>query len=353
MSEEQKDHKLELANVTDPSNYTVGGIVARFQIHELHALHKKMIEFVCQHHKKVILVLGVSRVTDTKRNPLDFATRKAMIQKDFPNIVILPLLDERSNKVWSENLDNLLKIPFGRQKILLYGSRDSFIPYYEGKNETTELVTTSPLSGTEIRNEVSREIIESKHFRAGVIHANFAKLPVTYPTVDIAVYNDKGQLLLARKPNEDKFRFVGGFVDRTDGNFEIAARREFNEETTCSILNPKYMFSHQVDDWRYRNDESGIMTTLFLAPFFQGRPTPSDDIEQLEWFDIHKLTNYRFLHNNIMEEHVDMMIKLVSKIYKEELVSNLGEFYVEKEKMLDPDAVVKDTTFEIINYDEK
>lgn len=46
------------------------------------------------------------------------------------------------------------------------------------------------------------------------------------------VFNNEGKLLLARKPNETKLRFIGGFVDPSDISYEKAAVREFMEETT-------------------------------------------------------------------------------------------------------------------------
>lgn len=336
---------MEIKKVIEPSEFPIGVIVARYQVHELHEAHKEMIDLVCQNHKKVIIFLGISLITDTKRNPLDFATRKAMIQKEYPNIVILPQRDQRYDKPWSEALDSQISIPFGSNKALLYGSRDSFLPHYKGIHATTELTSNTFVSGTEVRNNISKEILESKDFRAGIIHSTYAQRPVTYSTVDICAYNDEGKILLAKKPHEDKWRFVGGFVDRSDDTFEEAARREFMEETTCSLSFLRNILSQQIDDWRYKNEDSGIMTTLFLGRFSHGRIEPSDDISSLKWFDAHLFTEKRFIENNIMEEHRDMMMKLISAIYIGELVPNLGKFYEEPEEPIDPDRVIKDERF--------
>ena len=315
---------LSLKNTVDPSQYEIGVIIGRFQVHKLHDAHRGIIDMVCGNHKKVIIFLGVPTVQNTPENPLDFATRKAMIQEDYPQIVILPLKDQRKDEKWSNILDTEVKTPFGERSVLLYGGRDSFIPHYKGKNPVTELTTDIFYSGTEVRRSVSREILTSSDFRAGVIHANYAQRPVTYPTVDIVAHNEKGQLLLAKKPNETKFRFIGGFVDRTDENWEHAAKREFMEETGgCEIGDLQYIASGQINDWRYNKSKSGIMTTLFLGTFVFGAIQPSDDIEVLQWVDIRKLNmlnETNDLGSFIMEEHLELMKALLTKIKVKELV---------------------------------
>jgi bifunctional NMN adenylyltransferase/nudix hydrolase len=310
---------MELKKLVNPKDYEIGVIIARFQVHKLHPAQRDLINSVCQNHKKVIVFLGVPVVPNTERNPLDFATRKLMVQNDYPNVVILPIQDCRSNAKWSYNLDNQIKMAFGDRTALLYGGRDSFIPFYEGKYQTTELVTDTYYSGTEVRKEVSREILSSSDFRAGVIHANFGRYPVAYPTVDIACLNDKNQILLAQKPNENKWRFIGGFVDPTDTSLEHAATREFGEETGgCEVGDLNYVCSHKVDDWRYAKNKDGIMTTLFTGKFIFGSIKPSDDISVLKWFDIDTfdVKDYESYSNLIIWEHIPLMEKLLNKVKK-------------------------------------
>lgn len=301
----------------DPSKYEIGVIIARMQVHKLHEAHKGIIDMVSTNHKKVILFLGVSIVPNTKNNPLDFATRKEMIQEEYPHIIVLPLKDQRSNEKWSQILDREVKVPFGERTALLYGGRDSFIPHYCGKYPVTELTSDIFFSGTEVRNEVSREILASADFRAGIIHANYAQRPVTYPTVDIIAYNEKNQILLAKKPNEAKYRFVGGFVDRADESYEMAAKREFYEETgSCEIGDLEFVASGKIHDWRYKKEESGIMTTLFIGKFMWGAIQPSDDISVLAWIDMEKLINMKddgSLKDFVMEEHLELMKTFVQK----------------------------------------
>jgi len=304
---------MNIKNDIDPSQFEIGVIVARFQVHQLHEGHIKLIDMVCSNHKKVIIFLGVSVIPNTKSNPLDFATRKIMIQEQYPDIIILPLKDQRSNEKWSEILDSEIKIPFGNRTALLYGSRDSFIPYYSGKYSVTELVTDVFYSGTEARNKVSREILSSSDFRCGVIHATYAQFPITYPTVDVVAVNNKGQILLGKKPNENNYRFIGGFVDRTDANWENAAKREFSEETGgCEIDNLEYVASRQIKDWRYAKTECGIMTTLFVGTFIYGSIKPSDDIASLHWVYLKDID----VKKDVMEEHQELFVELINKLTK-------------------------------------
>lgn len=340
---------VNLQKIINPNDYEIGVIIARFQGKIIHEGHKQMIDLVCDNHKKVIIFLGVSRITDTRRNPLDFATRKGMIQKLYPNVVILPQLDQRSDEVWSRNLDGQIALAYGQKKTLLYGSRDSFIPHYKGNHATTELTDIPNVSGTELRDKASKEILNNSSFRAGVIYGNYSRRPVTYSTVDVAIHNDKGQFLLAKKPHEKHWRFVGGFVDRDDVSDERAAYREAMEETNgCHISNIRYILSQQVDDWRYRREEDGIMTRLFLTTYVFGNAKATDDLANggdLQWHDISYFTEARRIEDEIMPEHQSMMTKLIEKIYTDKMVPNLGDFYTPKIDVRDPDAVVEITEF--------
>lgn len=312
---------MDIKQVLNPSDYEIGVVVARFQVHKLHEGHINLIDKVIENHKKVIIFLGVPVIGNTKSNPLDYASREAMIKQVYPNVIVLPLKDQRSNEKWSKELDNQIQVPFGERSSLsavLYGSRDSFIPYYSGKYAVVELTTDVLYSGTEVRKQVSKEILASEDFRAGVIHATYAARPVTYPTVDITVYNDKGQILLAKKPNEEFYRFIGGFVDRTDANWEQAARREFSEETggNAQIDEVKYVCSGAINDWRYGNTESGIMTTLFIGKFLWGRIEPSDDIASLHWVEPKNIN----VDRDIMVEHRDLYANLCVYLNKNQVL---------------------------------
>ncbi len=309
---------LEIKPSVDPSLYEIGVVVCRFQVKELHESHLELIDIVSANHKKVIIFLGVPPISLTRKNPLDYATREVMLKELYPKAVILPLKNMEEDIPWSKSIDSMIPIPFGEHSALLYGSRDSFIPSYKGKYHTVELITDTSYSGTESRKMTAKEILPSKDFRAGVIHAVYARRDVTYPTVDVVAYNEKGQILLCKKPNEKLLRFVGGFVDRTDEDYEFTGRREFREETLgCEVDDLKYVASMQVrEDWRYEGELDGIMTTLFIGKFIFGNPKGNDDIESLHWVYPEDIN----IDSDIMPVHRQLYAKLFNYISKNNVI---------------------------------
>lgn len=300
------------------SEYNTGIIIGRFQVHDLHQAHRNLIDQVVKKHAKVILFLGVSPLIGTQENPLDFSTRKKMIQKYYPNIDILPLPDRRSDQDWSRDLDRRIREVHRIESVLLYGGRDSFIPRYHGSFQAEELEQTIYVSGTEIRKKISEEIKESPEWRAGCIYNSYNRYPTSYQTVDIACMNDDyTRLLLCKKPYETKYRFIGGFADPSDFSLEHSAEREFKEETggQAEISKIRYISSFRVDDWRYRGSRDKIMTALFLCNYVTGPLSPSDDIEELKWFDVSFFKNGTNIEKTIVEEHHPLMGSLITNLY--------------------------------------
>ena len=285
-----------------------GVIIGRFQTPELHSEHIKLIQYVLDRHEKVILFLGVSPTLANKKHPMDFITRKYMIEEQFgiSKLTIMPLSDNKSNEIWSKQLDSKIKEVFPLGSVTIYGSRDSFIPYYFGVNKTLELQPDVFVSATDIREVASKKVISSSEFRAGIIYSVYNQFPVVYSTVDIAIIKDD-EILLGQKLGETEWRFIGGFVDTTDESDEAAAKRETLEETSLEVADLEYVCSMQVEDWRYRGiKDRSIMTRFFKAKYIFGCPTPQDDINALKWF---KLTPE--LENMFVEEHKKLFKKLI------------------------------------------
>lgn len=184
----------------------VGVIVGRFQVHRAHEAHIELIESVLARHTRVLCFLGLSPLRSTLRNPLDFRARKAMLQAQFGHRLDIHYVDDcRSDEIWSKNLDRQIqKWVLPGQTAILYGARDSFLSHYLGKYPTMELESKVWISGTEIRRKVINDYPASEDFRAGMIAASAQHFPLCYATVDIAVLDGKGNVLLAQKPNERK-----------------------------------------------------------------------------------------------------------------------------------------------------
>jgi bifunctional NMN adenylyltransferase/nudix hydrolase len=290
-------------------DYTIGALVGRFQVHELHEAHHYLIKQVVDNHKKVILFLGVSKVVGTKKNPLDFDTRKKMIQHHYPDIVILALPDFGDDRRWSHELDKRIKEVYPIGDVLLYGGRDSFIPYYKnggGQFDCKELEQYTFVSGTEVRKMVSSEVKDSQDFRAGMIYQSYNQYPKVHPCVDIAILNEEeDKVLLAKRPFEDGWRFIGGFSKPTDVSYEHTARRKASEDAgrNLSVNTPRYVGSVQIPDWRYQSEEDKILSILFVTKKEFGSIQPSDDISELKFFNIDELKEEIFVkeHKVLLE----------------------------------------------------
>lgn len=299
---------------------TTGVIIARFQSPYLHEGHKALIDAVTNSHTKTVIVLGVSPVLGSRKNPLDFHTREKMIKKDYPEAVVLPLADQPLDARWSQTLDTLLASVFPGTGFKLYGSRDSFIPYYTGKYETVELPETSTHSSTLIREQISDRVLDSEAFRTGVIYAHANTYVKVYPTVDIAVFrNTKTELLLGKKEIDNKWRLLGGFSDPTDDSYEDAARRELTEECgPIETTGMQYEKSFRVDDWRYRREADKIITSLFSTDYISGESKGSDDISEVNWFGLAAVKKMMAQHETA-EEHEPQLKYLLARYLNEKL----------------------------------
>lgn len=265
---------------------TVGVVVGRFQVAQLHAGHRYLLDFVARQHKQLVIVLGVPGSYPTPRNPLSFEMRCAMLGKLYPSATIRPLPDCPNDDEWSKALDAIVKERHPDSDVTVYGSRDSFLGVYSGAFRKVEVPEFETTSGTQIRTHIAKRPGTSEGFRRGVIHTHMTRAPLLYPTVDIAILRPAHNevLLGAKATDEGKMRFIGGFVGTTDESLELAAKREVSEETSgIEIADLKYVGSAIVRDWRYRGTGDEIMTTLFKATYVFGAPRPADDICTLRW----------------------------------------------------------------------
>lgn len=291
----------------------VGVIVGRFQVNELHEAHCELIESVRSTHDKVILFLGNSVIRNTVNNPLDYRSRRTMIHEKYPDIELGYINDHPSDEVWSKNLDRQIQdFLLPGQSVRLYGSRDSFLKSYQGKFQTCELESTTFISGTEVRRRVSNNYYPSADYRAGMIAATAHRFPTAYQTVDIAVLNEKGELLLGRKADEKKWRFLGGFSDPRSPSLEADARREVMEESGVEVGDIRYIGSTLVDDWRYRGEVDKIKTAFFAAKYMFGKPEGADDIAEVRWFSQQEYLKL----DNIMSGHHILITMLTDFLKK-------------------------------------
>lgn len=268
---------------------TVGVIVGRFQVANLHQGHRDLIDYVALRNARLLIVLGVPATFATDRNPLPYQMRAEMIRQRYPEAEIIALSDHPSDEVWSENLDALINERCHDCDVTLYGSRDSFLAVYKGSYPTEEFAPHNEVNGTQERAKVADGHCVSDDFLAGMIFCQETRAPLIYQTVDVAVLNDQGQVLLGSKKSDlGKKRFIGGFVDSEDNSLETAARRETREESggNLEVDGFRYLGSAQIEDWRYRGTKDKCMTSFFAAKRVFGFAKASDDLDTLEWVPV-------------------------------------------------------------------
>jgi len=292
---------------------TTGVIVARFQTPYLHKGHTFLLDAIQSNHNKIVIVLGISAVKGSIRNPFDFYTREKMLKAYNPDLIILPLQDHSSDEQWSINLDNLLRQTFPAETFVLYGSRDCFIPYYSGHFEVQELPAAGNYSATSIREANADKVRDTEDFRMGINYAYHNTYKKVYATVDVALLNaNSSKVLLGKKHNAKQWRFPGGFTDVTDLSYEAAAKRELSEE--CGSIetgNMIYLGSARIDDWRYRSEADKIITTFFKTNLLFGEPAAGDDLAEVQWFNIDEL-KIMINNNQIAKEHFVLVNMLLN-----------------------------------------
>lgn len=314
----------------------IGVIVGRFQVPKLTEGHLDLFNDVIERHEKVLVFLGTSPIKASRYNPLPFRARKAMVTRLFkehavnPILKILEIKDVNHHVLWSKTLDEKIRKAYPEGPVTLYGSRDGFIPYYKGTFPTVSLEARRVISGSDIRkiieelfSDESGAAFDSEEVRQAWIACCFDRFPTSYTTVDAAIIDKaKNNLLLARKENDPdgKWRFIGGFVDiNLDSSKEVAVQREAAEETSLRGLGePTYLGSAKIDDWRYRNEQDGIMTSLYAIYDFVGEPKAADDIAELKWFDIAQLDE-----NIFVPEHRVLFALLKAHLHRAQ--KNKGE----------------------------
>jgi bifunctional NMN adenylyltransferase/nudix hydrolase len=290
----------------------VGVIIGRFQVDELHSGHHKLLVDVLSRHRKVLVLLGKAPVPHTQNNPLDFESRKQMLMRSYPELTVLYIRDVHDDDRWSRMVDATVNDWLSpTQTALLYGSRDSFISNYTGKFDTFELPNQHAISGTDVRHELGRAVRDSADWRAGVIWASRNKYPISYQTVDIAIFKpDYSQILMGKRDTEPAWRLPGGFADARSNSLEEDVQREAMEETNCKLDGIQYVCSRRIPDWRYIGEPDCIKTALFIATT-KSEPVAGDDIDHVKWFDLPEVdpTN----QHHVMSIHRPLVTSAIMK----------------------------------------
>jgi bifunctional NMN adenylyltransferase/nudix hydrolase len=145
----------------------IGIFVGRFQTPNLHNGYKYMLSELQISYDYYGLIVG-SSIEPNERNPLDFETRKSMLEEYVYKkpLFILELVDFNDNDKWTKELDRIindsiakLDIKIDKDNIYLIGSRDSFIPYYNGEFKTHQLEQYGKYNSTELRTGIKFNLL--------------------------------------------------------------------------------------------------------------------------------------------------------------------------------------------------
>jgi len=142
--------------------------------------------------------------------------------------------------------------------------------------------------------------------------------PISLSTVDmlcIAATNRGIEVMLGRKPGQEKWQFPGGFRDPKETSRQAAAR-ELGEEACLSIEEKRLKLIGElfIDDIRYRHTPHKITTQIFLCQLAQEEmelAKPGDDLGEIMWYSLNDLkadtSVFRDMHVplfNILVEHL-------------------------------------------------
>lgn len=295
---------------------SLGVIVSRFSVPELHDGHLYLIDTVFSENEQVLVILGDNNAQPTTDYPLPFDIRNGMILEKFRNVFVKKVIDINDDFAWSKRVDLAIQAFLTEngdcEFVTLYGARDSFIPSYKGSFDVREIKSIKSDSGTDVRKWVSENHLElnSFLFRCGMIHSANIRFPTVYPTVDVAIVNEPlTKILLGRKKDKTKYQFIGGFADVGSESYEDDAAREVLEETGALVKDITYVGSHKVDDSRYAKSKDRIKTLLFIATYESGNIEAQDDIEEVHWFALdEKLKDF------IINSHKSLLEMLFEKV---------------------------------------
>jgi ADP-ribose pyrophosphatase YjhB (NUDIX family) len=317
---------------TNTNNTTLGVLIGRFQADALHTGHLGLLDHALDNCDELLVLVGRLPAPLNATNPLPFEAIEQMIGSEVRGHMIKPVTDNASNQLWSESVDALIdeaKAEKGCENVRIFCGRDGFIPYYHGKYSVNEVDLGCPqINASKIREEIGEEVENDAAWRRGVIWAMQNLQHRTYHTVDMACLHAVGDgtinILLAQKPDSDKWRFPGGFVEKGE-KFVVAAGREFREETGLYTVDGfRIVDDFIIDDWRVRR-QKGVdqKTVLCVGWHSHGQPKASDDISNVAWHNF--IDVYKNAESMMVSEHKAEMIYAIANYLKNSRFSTIFE----------------------------
>jgi 8-oxo-dGTP pyrophosphatase MutT (NUDIX family)/nicotinamide mononucleotide adenylyltransferase len=274
-------------------------ISAKFQAPTLTVAQEGLIFKALNDYDEVLIVLGSNRIV-TDIELLKYEWRVDIIKKIFEDdgierITFANLYDVYNKERWSVLLDEIIddyKIKKGNCDVTLLGGRDSFLDTYVGKYTHKERYSSmygDTISATNMRNSI--EYTDNVMFRKGMFFQAKRAYATAFPTVDIAVIDGRGHILLGKRSYESKYRFIGGVSEPDTQSHEIAAVKELEEEAhiIADESKLKYVYSSLVNDPRRAKGKDKFKTILFTYEYDAGFEKGDDMDGDMKWFDINSI----------------------------------------------------------------
>lgn len=300
----------------------IGVTVGRFQVDEPHEGHLSLLDTAQAENDVLVIILGSGPLPTSNRKPLPFETRKSILNRAYPNALVIEVHDDPDDHSWSMSLDYtlelLLDIHFQdeEREITMYHSRDSFAKYYTGLYDL-KYVEEADIgkSGTLHRKHIAKRPLGTQDFARGVIWANENRFPTVYGAVDAMIFrtDQHDDILLITKAGRKGYMFPGGFTDPSSDSDEEDTAREVDEECSIAVEASEltYIGSKNVEDWRYASEPDCIRSRMYMgyAVFSSEDPIAGDDAETAQW------VNFKTLQINDMNPcHRPLLTKLREKV---------------------------------------
>ena len=297
------------------TNEKVVAIIMSLQTPVVDDFYKSLVHSVQLDNKdaKLDLIIYTPAVVASKNTPFEYKTVEWMAVCAFDGVFskIQQIKDCNDHEKWCSDLDAL--VPEGA---VIYEFDDAILSAHEydklGKREVKILNSGLAAHEQELREKNDSET-QNLDFRRGMMHAVSIQYDTVFPTVDCVIFQDDtlSKIYMARKPDEKKWRFIGGFADPNDTSYSCAARREAKEETGLDCVCFDWIGSAKIDDWRYRSERNKIITNIFAMKVVGGTPKPDDDIKEIKLVDVNELS-----FDDVQPEHHVILEKVKHYITK-------------------------------------
>lgn len=309
--------------------------IGRFQ--PFHLGHKEVVDRAFSLSKNVILLIGSSNSARSTRNPFTYLERKNMIEKLYPEALILPLADHTYNdEAWIAEVQDKVKsvilntnTPFNPNglsdyKIGLIGCNKDHTSYYlkmfpDWDSEPVEHV--NPMNATDLRSMMFEGRF-GRHEVASLMPLSVVDTVIASMNKDwfyklvaqheyLRNYKDSygsgpfltadslvqvgGKILLINRGKEyghGLYALPGGFVGAHE-TFKGAALRELKEETNLRVPLPVLNGSIRASetfDAPNRSERARLVTQCYHIKLENDTKLPEvrgcDDADKADWYDI-------------------------------------------------------------------